>query len=280
MKFVYGLFCVLLLFSISYGQNVSVGDPAPAFMLDRFNGGTLSLGDYEGKVRFLNFFGSYCPICQTEAQKIEDNIWQRFKDRNFQAIGLDIWDGNPGQVDDYANEGNRNVTYPLAMNAGSVSAQEYGITSQSSYIIIDQEGIVQYISPLSTPYTQRYGRHEDEMIAKIEELLGMPTSVKNQKSLPEAFKLYQNSPNPFRLSTNIRIDVLQGTATQATTLTIYDILGRKVNTIYSGNLSPGNHSFNWQGVDYNGNQVAKGVYFYVLENGALRETKKLIYLSK
>jgi peroxiredoxin len=39
-------------------QNVAVGEAAPDFTLSQLGGGTFSLGDFTGKVRFLDFFGS------------------------------------------------------------------------------------------------------------------------------------------------------------------------------------------------------------------------------
>lgn len=51
---------ILMLFFTSTGwaQNVAVGEVAPDFTLTNLDGGTLSLNDYAGQVRFLDFFGS------------------------------------------------------------------------------------------------------------------------------------------------------------------------------------------------------------------------------
>ncbi|MBN2011886.1 redoxin domain-containing protein [candidate division KSB1 bacterium] len=40
-------------------QNVHVGEIAPSFQLERFDGGTLSLSEYAGTIVFINFLGSY-----------------------------------------------------------------------------------------------------------------------------------------------------------------------------------------------------------------------------
>ena len=52
------LFTFLFFTVAGHAQNVAVGEAAPDFTLTQLNGGTLSLGDYAGQVRFLNFFGS------------------------------------------------------------------------------------------------------------------------------------------------------------------------------------------------------------------------------
>ncbi|MCH8957772.1 MAG: hypothetical protein O7G31_04910 [Calditrichaeota bacterium] len=58
MRKTYSILFILSFSAIGFSQNVTVGEIAPAFSLSAFGGGTLSLDDHAGKVRFLNFFGS------------------------------------------------------------------------------------------------------------------------------------------------------------------------------------------------------------------------------
>ncbi|MFN7014695.1 MAG: T9SS type A sorting domain-containing protein, partial [Bacteroidia bacterium] len=46
--------------------------------------------------------------------------------------------------------------------------------------------------------------------------------------MPKQFSLYQNFPNPFNPGTTISFDLPKSTLV---TLTIYDILGRKIKTV-------------------------------------------------
>lgn len=178
----------------------------------------------------------------------------------------------------YAQGGGRNITYPLGLNAGSVGTT-YGL-GQHSFVIVDQNGIIQYISPQNVHYSRRYIEGEAEMIQIIESLL-MTTGISEQdRQLPQSFKLYQNRPNPFRTATSIQIDVDNGAQSVPTTLKVYNILGQEIASLFRGRLSAGSHTFSWQGRNRNSNQVPGGVYFYVLESGAERLTKKLIYLAK
>lgn len=118
------------------------------------------------------------------------------------------------------------------------------------------------------------------MIKVIQNLL-MATGVEDQdRQIPQSFKLYQNRPNPFRTSTNIQIEVSNGLQNTPTTLKIYNILGQEVVSLFAGRLTGGNHTFTWSGLNQNGNRVPGGVYFYMLEAGAKRETRKIIYLAK
>ena len=189
-----------------------------------------------------------------------------------------MWNGSISNVQNFALGGGRNITYPLGTMASSVGAT-YGL-DRHSFVIMDGDGIIQYISPQSTHYTRRYTQHEAEMIAKINELLAVTSVMNSGNEIPQSFKLSQNTPNPFRHSTTIQLDVLPGAGDESTSLVIYDILGRQVITLFSGKLTGGNHRFSWNGLDGRGNRVAKGVYFYVATSQSFRETKRLIYLSK
>jgi hypothetical protein len=90
------------------------------------------------------------------------------------------------------------------------------------------------------------------------EIQGNLVAVENNKqTLPADFALAQNYPNPFNPSTTIRFDV----PVQArVTLTIFDGLGRKVQTIADRQLNPGRYSEQW-----NANGFSSGVYYCRLD---------------
>jgi plastocyanin len=101
---------------------------------------------------------------------------------------------------------------------------------------------------------------------------------------PTGFDLSQNYPNPFNQSTKIDF-VLK--ASGFTTLTVYDLLGRRVRTLVDANLSAGYKSVLWDGKGDSGNDVSSGIYFYRIkvasspsdENGNYTETRKLLLLK-
>ena len=92
-----------------------------------------------------------------------------------------------------------------------------------------------------------------------------------QPSLPEHFTLDQNYPNPFNPSTNISFSV--GTFSH-TSLRVFDVLGREVTTVFSGTLSAGSYTKQW-----NAEGFPSGVYLYRLQSGSLSETKKLLLIK-
>jgi len=94
--------------------------------------------------------------------------------------------------------------------------------------------------------------------------------------LPGDFKLEQNFPNPFNLSTTIEYYLPRASMV---TLDIYDILGRNLKTIDDGAKKSGPQKTIWDGTDSEGKPVASGVYFYRLKAGEFISTKKMQLLK-
>jgi hypothetical protein len=82
------------------------------------------------------------------------------------------------------------------------------------------------------------------------------------------FQLKQNFPNPFNPETTIEFEL---PSASFTTVTIYDILGRKAAVLLAERLEKGSHSCVW-----NASRYPSGVYFYCLHSGTFRLTKKLL----
>lgn len=93
-----------------------------------------------------------------------------------------------------------------------------------------------------------------------------------------SFELSQNHPNPFNPTTNIQYTVGGGQTSQPTTLRIYNILGQKVRTLVDDERKPGRYRVVWDGKDDSDNNVSSGIYFYVLETGESKETRKMVLI--
>ncbi|NIR51631.1 T9SS type A sorting domain-containing protein [candidate division KSB1 bacterium] len=112
---------------------------------------------------------------------------------------------------------------------------------------------------------------------------GLGEEAQTVAQLPKTFDLEQNFPNPFNPSTVIRFKLPE--AAQVT-LTIYDVLGRRVRTLVSNAAyAAGVHKLTWDGRDDSGNSAASGVYVYRIEitgtrtNQHFSETRKLVFIQ-
>ena len=98
-----------------------------------------------------------------------------------------------------------------------------------------------------------------------------------ETGMPSEYKLDQNYPNPFNPETKISytVPVLSNVK-----LTIYDALGKEINTLVNTNQLPGNYQISWNGKDAYGNNLASGAYFYNLSAGnSFSETKRMILVK-
>lgn len=89
--------------------------------------------------------------------------------------------------------------------------------------------------------------------------------------------LGQNHPNPFNPQTTIPYTLPAG-ATHVR-LAIMDVAGKRVRTLVDETQSGGTKEVIWDGRDDRGGAVSSGVYFYVLDAGNRRLTRKLVLLK-
>ena len=93
---------------------------------------------------------------------------------------------------------------------------------------------------------------------------------------PSFSKLYDNFPNPFNPITNIRYDLPEATNV---TISIYNIMGRKVKNLINTNQNSGYKSVIWNGTNNNGEMVSGGMYFYSIKTNTFSQTRKMILLK-
>lgn len=103
----------------------------------------------------------------------------------------------------------------------------------------------------------------------IQYFTGMATSVEDvPREQPAGYALNQNYPNPFNPSTNIEFTLGEG---GPATLKVYDISGREVATILSGQqLNSGSHTYT-----FDAGNLSSGIYFYRLNSNGVQITRKM-----
>jgi len=97
------------------------------------------------------------------------------------------------------------------------------------------------------------------------------TGVEHQGDIPMVYTLEQNYPNPFNPSTTIKFSL---PTTSNVILTVYNILGQKVATLFDGKMNAGA-----QAVQFDATRLSSGVYIYRLEAGDFRSQKKMMLLK-
>ena len=94
--------------------------------------------------------------------------------------------------------------------------------------------------------------------------------------IPDKFSLYQNYPNPFNPTTKIKFDIKKEFRNQESEvkLSIYDILGRKIEDLVNEKLQPGSYE-----ITFDGANLPSGIYFYRLTTEGYSDVKKMTLLK-
>lgn len=149
----------------------------------------------------------------------------------------------------------------LALGESAETWQILGMHIDSAKSQLEQINVFEYVS------YKRMGLMYDSIYV---------TSVRKIDEVQNLFSLSQNYPNPFNPSTTIKFTIPSSVRrkTQDVKLTVYDILGRKVQTLLNKKLTPGSYE-----VKFNGNNFSSGVYFYKVTAGEYIQTKKMLLMK-
>lgn len=95
-------------------------------------------------------------------------------------------------------------------------------------------------------------------------------------TVPQGFQLNQNYPNPFNPSTIISYSLPYRSEVK---LNIYDMNGKRVNSLINQIQEAGMHNITWKAIDFRGNPISAGVYLYKLEAAGKVFTEKMVYMK-
>jgi hypothetical protein len=98
----------------------------------------------------------------------------------------------------------------------------------------------------------------------------LPTE--NHADAPQKFALQGNAPNPFRRSTTIRYALPQAANV---TLTVYDVLGRRVRTLVSGEKQTAGR----KRIRFAAGGLSAGVYVVRMRAGSFTETRRMVVVE-
>ncbi len=85
------------------------------------------------------------------------------------------------------------------------------------------------------------------------------------------FELSQNYPNPFNPSTNITVQIPNGSDVE---LNVFNSNGELIRELYKGFLSKGKYNFR-----FNAENIASGIYLYKLKTDNFQSIKKMIFIK-
>ena len=106
-------------------------------------------------------------------------------------------------------------------------------------------------------------------------IIGGTTSVgeKEETSLPASYRLLQNHPNPFRMTTAIRYELPQA---GQVVVQVYNLAGQEILQLVNNVQPAGRYAINWNGRDQQGRVVPSGVYVCRLQAGTFVQTQRMV----
>ena len=101
--------------------------------------------------------------------------------------------------------------------------------------------------------------------------LFMTTSLSIKQAVPVEYALSNAYPNPFNPAINIQFSIPDNAKVL---LEVYDINGRKINTLIDSNIKKGYHSVTWDAANH-----SSGIYFVKMLSNSYVNTQKIMLIK-
>ncbi len=153
----------------SLRSRVKPGQEMPSFTVKETNGKKIKMDDLRGNVVLVNFWATWCSPCRAEMPRLEREIWQKYKDRNFTIVGI-AREQTLQEVTAFLTQSH--FTYPMAIDPDRKIFSLFAEAGIPRNYVVSRDGKILYQS-------LGYGPKEfDEMKKVIEQALKNDTRTK------------------------------------------------------------------------------------------------------
>ena len=141
---------------------VKVGDDVPEFVMEMFDGQKINIKDLKGKIVLINFWATWCPPCQEELKRVQKEIIDRFKGKDFVFLAISREESKE-QVKKFRER--NGYTFPMGLDPERKIYSKFATATIPRNFIIDKKG---KIVEIEVGYTKEASA---KMIEKLERLL-------------------------------------------------------------------------------------------------------------
>ncbi|MBI5418354.1 redoxin domain-containing protein [Candidatus Poribacteria bacterium] len=190
INFLIFTFLIICFESTIYAQafkRLNVSEKAMEISLKDLNGKQISLSDYKDKKTLAVIFWKNPNLRSPNALAYLQKLYEKYKDsNNLEVISVycpDVQQGVPSNELDGLQKviEDKKVTYPVLLDEGLKIFSQYGIITFPSTMILDTNGVVQYIMPGFPTFGA-----EKDILANLKKILGIPEEkVAAQKYEPD-----------------------------------------------------------------------------------------------
>ena len=141
---------------------VKVGDDVPEFVVEMSDGQKINIKDLKGKIVLINFWATWCPPCQEELKRVQKEIIDRFKGKDFVFLAISREESKE-QVKKFRER--NGYTFPMGLDPERKIYSKFATATIPRNFIIDKKG---KIVEIEVGYTKEAFA---KMIEKLERLL-------------------------------------------------------------------------------------------------------------
>jgi peroxiredoxin len=123
---------------VDFGEQVTVGKPAPEIRLRAPDGKPVALADFRGRPVLLNFFATWCGPCRVEMPHLEA-AWKERTADGLVVLGVDVQEA-PAVVPPFLDS--LGLTFPVVVDADGEVSTAYRISILPTSYFIDRDGVV------------------------------------------------------------------------------------------------------------------------------------------
>ena len=129
----------------------TIGQPAPALVVQQLDGQTFDLATLHGRIVIVNFWATWCPPCREEMPAL-NTFYQNYRDKGLVMIGVSA--DRPHDRSDVAKV-MQSFSYPAAMLRDAAANGFGSPTTLPTTFIVDRDGIVRArLTPDETKVTE------------------------------------------------------------------------------------------------------------------------------
>jgi len=130
-------FALILAAAPAWAKEPKIGEPAPDFQVETFDGKKLSLADFKGQVVILNFWATWCTPCRKELPTL-DTYYRLRKDAGLAVLAI-ATEHSVSDVD--LKPLSRVLSFPMVRR---IKGPYHDMHAIPTNFVIDRAGVLRY----------------------------------------------------------------------------------------------------------------------------------------
>lgn len=124
---------------------IKVGQTAPIFEINDDNSNLINLEDYRGKLVIIDFWASWCHFCRDENPELVD-LYSMYHSKGLEIIGVSLDENAQSWRNAVIEDGIEYIQVNDTDAFNSDIAIDYGITSIPTMFLLNEEGVIIFIT--------------------------------------------------------------------------------------------------------------------------------------